>query len=61
MENLSTNVKATTIRIHVETVERLKKYRTHPRETIDDLINNVISLQEGASVSLPKGTNSATN
>ena len=50
MENLSNNVKATTIRIHVHTVERLGKYRTHPRETIDDLINNALNLSDKVEI-----------
>ena len=56
MESSSTNVKATTIRIHVNTVERLSKYRTHPRETIDDLINNALNLQEKQVISPTKTT-----
>lgn len=36
-------IKGKQIKVHLDTLDRLEKYRTHPRETLDDLINNVLN------------------
>jgi len=30
------------VRLHLSTIDKLEKFRIHPRETPDDLINNAI-------------------
>jgi hypothetical protein len=39
-------IKGKQIKVHLDTLDRLEKYRTHPRETLDDLINNVLNQVE---------------
>jgi hypothetical protein len=34
------------VRLHLTTLDKLEKFRIHPRETPDDLINNAIKLYE---------------
>ena len=36
-----------TIKIRIETVEKLENHREHKRETWDDLINKLLELVEG--------------
>lgn len=43
---MAKNPEYTTLWISRKTLEKLENYRTHTRETYDDLINNVINQAE---------------
>ena len=45
-------VKAKVERIHEKTLRRLEDYRTHPRESIDDLITAVLNKLDTAQTEI---------